>query len=74
MSCANSVGPDQMPRLAASDLGLHCLPVPLLRDASHGRVTLLNFFQPIATSQTGVSGACVHNHAEMELLSEVDPV
>ena len=26
----NSVDPDQMPHSAASDLGLHCLPVTLL--------------------------------------------
>ena len=26
---ANSVDPDQTPRSAASDLGLHCLPVSL---------------------------------------------
>ena len=25
---ANSVGPDQTPQNAASDLGLHCLPIP----------------------------------------------
>ena len=30
---ANGVDPDQMPRSAASDLGLHCLPVSLLWDA-----------------------------------------
>ena len=30
---ANSVDPDQTPRSAASDLGLHCLPVFLLWDA-----------------------------------------
>ena len=30
---ANSVDPDQTPRSAASDLGLHCLPMSLLRDA-----------------------------------------
>ena len=30
---ANSVDPDQVPHSAASDLGLHCLPVSLLRDA-----------------------------------------
>ena len=30
---ANSVDPDQMPRSAAADLGLHCLPVFLLWDA-----------------------------------------
>ena len=28
---ANSGYPDQTPRSAASDLGLHCLPVTLLR-------------------------------------------
>ena len=27
---ANSGDPDQMPHCAASDLGLHCLPVTLL--------------------------------------------
>ena len=27
---ANSVDPDQTPRFAASDLGLHCLPMSLL--------------------------------------------
>ena len=27
---ANSEDPDQMPRSAASDLGLHCLPITLL--------------------------------------------
>ena len=28
---ANSVHPDQMPHYVASDLGLHCLPITLLR-------------------------------------------
>ena len=28
---ANSADPDQMPHSAASDLGLHCLPITLLR-------------------------------------------
>ena len=32
---ANSVHPDQMPRSAASDLGLQCLPMSLLLDARH---------------------------------------
>ena len=32
---ANSVDPDQMPHYAASYLGLHCLPMSLLRDAGH---------------------------------------
>ena len=30
---ANNVDPDQTPRSAASDHGLHCLPVSLLWDA-----------------------------------------
>ena len=32
---ANSVDPDQTPRSVASDLGLHCLLVSVLLDASH---------------------------------------
>ena len=31
----NSVNPNQTPRSAASDLGLHCLPISLLWNASH---------------------------------------
>ena len=27
---ANSVDPDQMPHVAATDLGLHCLPITLM--------------------------------------------
>ena len=30
---ANSLDPDQTPQIAASDLGLHCLQMSLLRDA-----------------------------------------
>ena len=30
---ANNVDADQTPRSAVSDLGLHCLPIPLLWDA-----------------------------------------
>ena len=32
---ANSVDPDQTPHSAASDLGLHYLPMSLFRDARH---------------------------------------
>ena len=32
---ANSVDPDQTPRSAASDLGLHCLPMSLLWEIRH---------------------------------------
>ena len=40
---ANSVDvdPDQMPRSVASALGLHCLPVSLLRGARHKWVKAL---------------------------------
>ena len=32
---ANSVDPDQRPRSAASDLGLHCFPISILWDGTH---------------------------------------
>ena len=35
---ANSGDPDQMPQNAASDLGLHCLPITLLRFSRLQRV------------------------------------
>ena len=35
VSNANIVDPDQMPHSAASDLGLHCLPMSLLWDIRH---------------------------------------
>ena len=35
VSNTNSAYPDQTPRTAASDLGLHCLPICLLWDARH---------------------------------------
>ena len=38
---ANSEDPDQTPRSAASDLGLHCLPVTLL---GISRLQLVNYF------------------------------
>ena len=31
----NSANPDQTPRVAASGLGLHCLPMPYFWDARH---------------------------------------
>ena len=37
---ANSVDPDQTPRSAASDLGLHCLPMSIFWDAGHKRIKL----------------------------------
>ena len=39
---ANSIDPDQTPRSAASDLGLHCLPMSHLRDARHKLVNANN--------------------------------
>ena len=38
---ANSVDPDQTPRSAASDLGLHCLPMSLLWDTRHKYVNYI---------------------------------
>ena len=39
---ANSADPDQMPHSAASDLGLHCLPMSLLWDARlNGLISVL---------------------------------
>ena len=43
---ANSVDPDQTPRSAASDLGLHCLPMSQKRDA---RLIWVNENHPVAT-------------------------
>ena len=37
---ANSVDPDDTPFSAASDLGLHCLPIPLLWDTRHEWVSV----------------------------------
>ena len=39
---ANSEGPDQMPRSAASAQGLHCLPMSLLRAARLKWVTCMS--------------------------------
>ena len=47
----NSVDPDQTPHFAASDLGLHCLPMPLLWDAGHkwvNRVRKKKYFRSIS--------------------------
>ena len=38
---ANSVDSDQTPRSAASDLGLHCLPMSHLWDARHKWVNVV---------------------------------
>ena len=38
---ANSLDPDQTPRFAASDLGLHCLSMSLLWDARHKLINCL---------------------------------
>ena len=43
---ANSGDPDQTPRSAASDLGLHCLPIPLLGSQDfNGLSDLAEIFQ-----------------------------
>ena len=36
---AKGVDPDQTPRSAASDLGLHCLPITLLRSPDYNGLT-----------------------------------
>ena len=43
---ANSVDPDQTPHSAASDLGLHCLPMSHLWDARHKWVNYDPFVMP----------------------------
>ena len=56
VSNANSVDSDQTPRSAASDVGLYCLQISLLRDARH----------------TWVNGKSTGpKHAERSLLSHV---
>ena len=42
---ANSGDPDQTPRSAASDLGLHCLPITILRVSRLQWVNLMKAFQ-----------------------------
>ena len=42
---ADSVDPDQTPRFAASDLGLHCLPTSHFWDARHKWVKFNIFFR-----------------------------
>ena len=37
---ANSGDPDQMPHFAASDLGLHCLPITLLGSPDYNGLIL----------------------------------
>ena len=45
---ANIVYPDQTPLFAASDLGLHCLPVSFWWDARHVRVNAFAiFYRPV---------------------------
>ena len=54
---ANSRDPDQMPHSAASDLGLHCLPVTLLG------ITRLQWINRsfVDTDQTAsLFGQCLH--------------
>ena len=58
---ANSVGPDQTPRTAASDLGLHCLSMSLLWNARYKwfNVPLLSLVDPFwrCDCPAGVKGA-----------------
>ena len=50
---ANSGDSDQTPRSAASDLGLHCLPITLLRVS---RLQWVNMHQSFETSAPTVPG------------------
>ena len=52
---ANSGDPAQMPHYAASDLGLHCLPITLLRVSRLQWVNLGNFFLPSVNKHSSVS-------------------
>ena len=42
---ANSVDPDQMPHTAASDQGLHCLPMSLLWDTKHIWIKVFEYLE-----------------------------
>ena len=44
---ANCVDPDQTPRSAASDLGLHCLPISLLWEARYKGVKRASVFESL---------------------------
>ena len=61
---ANSVDPDQTPRSAASDLGLHCLPMSNLWDARHkwvnGRVVSMDRNLTLAKKQTLLSARTMY--------------
>ena len=56
--------PDQTPRSAASDLGLHCLPMSLLWDArlalreinTHGKATLSKLFCLLSEKRSTLKG------------------
>ena len=45
---ANSGDPDQTPRSVASDLGLHCLPITLLRVSRLNGLTLARYKTSLA--------------------------
>ena len=59
---ANSIGPDQTPRFAASDQGLHCLPMSLLWNARlkwvnsrQRRIKLLYYLRPCSRQSSNVN-------------------
>ena len=59
---ANSGDPDQTPRSAASDLGLHCLPITLLGAPDYnelnGKILLLAFNTPRKPASENVVCLC----------------
>ena len=56
---ANCVDPDQMPYSAASDLGLHCLPMSLFGDAWH---KWINVLETLAVLYTAIQERFVQNN------------
>ena len=75
---ANSVDPDQTPRSAASDLGLHCLPMSLLRDAMLRMQVLIwsviacpccicNRFAILSVLRAGIMSAILSQQSKLHL-------
>ena len=61
---ANSVDPDQTPRSAASDLGLHCLSMSLLWDAG------INGLSHTRNVTTKVKVTVITNRVQNDLLKK----
>ena len=61
---ANSENPDQTPHFAASDLGLHCLPITLLGVSQLQWVNefVLRFYGPVNPMGSCSSAVSLPNH------------